>query len=201
MALISRPWSVTGGRYSMKAEATPLSGVTLIKPTVHGDARGFFLETWHAERYSEAGIALPFVQDNHSRSSQGILRGLHLQTEKPQGKLVRVTSGSVFDVVVDCRADSPSCGQWYGVMLTAEGQEQLWVPPGCAHGFYVVSESADFVYKCTDYYHPESEIALAWDDPTINVQWPIPEGSSPQLSQRDLAGLAWADCPLYKGLI
>jgi len=192
---------VTGGRYSMKAEATPLSGVTLIKPTMHGDARGFFLETWHAERYSEAGISLPFVQDNHSRSSQGILRGLHLQTEKPQGKLVRVTSGSVFDVVVDCRANSPSCGQWYGVMLTAEGQEQLWVPPGCAHGFYVASESADFVYKCTDYYHPKSEISLAWDDPTINVQWPIPEGSAPQLSQKDLAGLAWADCPLYKGLV
>ena len=192
---------MTEGRYSMKAEATPLSGVTLIKPTVHGDARGFFLETWHAERYAEAGISLPFVQDNHSRSSRGILRGLHLQTEKPQGKLVRVTSGNVFDVVVDCRAESPSCGQWYGVMLTAEGQEQLWVPPGCAHGFYVASESADFVYKCTDYYHPESEVSLAWDDPTINVQWPIPEGSSPQLSQKDLAGLAWAECPLYEGLI
>ena len=192
---------MTEGRYSMKAEATPLSGVTLIKPTVHGDARGFFFETWHAERYTEAGISLPFVQDNHSRSSRNILRGLHLQTEKPQGKLVRVTSGSVFDVVVDCRAESPSCGQWYGVMLTAEGQEQLWVPPGCAHGFYVTSESADFVYKCTDYYHPESEIALAWDDPTINVQWPIPEGCAPQLSQKDLAGLAWADCPLYEGLI
>ena len=120
----------------MKIESTPLTGVTLIKPTVQGDTRGFFLETWHAERYMDAGIHLTFVQDNHSRSSQGILRGLHLQTEKPQGKLVRVTSGAVFDVAVDCRASSPSCGKWYGVTLTAEGQEQLWIPPGCAHGFY-----------------------------------------------------------------
>ena len=111
----------------MKAEATSLSGVTLISPSVHGDERGFFLETWHAERYADIGITLPFVQDNHSRSARGILRGLHLQTEQPQGKLVRVTSGAVFDVVVDCRADSPSCGNWYGVTLTAEGQEQLWV--------------------------------------------------------------------------
>ena len=185
----------------MRTESTGLSGVTLITPEIHGDTRGFFLETWRADRYAELGITHPFVQDNHSRSSQGTLRGLHLQTQKPQGKLVRVTSGAVFDVVVDCRAESPRCGQWHGVTLTAEGQEQLWVPPGCAHGFYVLSESADFVYKCTDYYHPESEVSLAWDDPTINVQWPIPEGSSPQLSQKDLAGLAWADCPLYEGLI
>ena len=119
----------------MQIEPTSLAGVSLIRPAVHGDARGFFLETWHAARYAEAGIDLPFVQDNHSRSAQGILRGLHLQTEKPQGKLVRVTSGAVFDVVVDCRADSPTCGQWHGVILTAESQEQLWVPPGCAHGF------------------------------------------------------------------
>ena len=114
----------------MKIESTPLTGVTLITPTLHGDARGFFLETWHAERYVDAGIDLPFVQDNHSRSSRGTLRGIHLQTERPQGKLVRMTSGAVFDVVVDCRADSPSCGQWHGVTLTAEGQEQIWVPPG-----------------------------------------------------------------------
>ena len=128
----------------MKTEPTPLAGVMLITPTVHGDARGFFLETWHADRYAQAGITHTFVQDNHSRSAQGILRGLHLQTEMPQGKLVRVTSGAVFDVVVDCRAESPSCGQWYGATLTAEGQEQLWVPPGCAHGFYVLSESGTF---------------------------------------------------------
>ena len=185
----------------MKAEATPLSGVVLICPTVHGDERGFFLETWHAERYADIGINLPFVQDNHSRSAQGILRGLHLQTKQPQGKLVRVTSGAVFDVVVDCRADSPSCGQWYGVTLTAEGQEQLWVPPGCAHGFYVLSESADFLYKCTDYYHPESELSLAWDDPTIGVQWPISDTTTPRLSAKDAAGVSWDACPLYQGLV
>jgi len=182
----------------MKIEATSLQGVTLITPRVHGDSRGFFLETWHAERYAEAGITLPFVQDNHSRSARGILRGMHLQTAKPQGKLVRVTSGSVFDVVVDCRASSPSCGQWFGVTLTAEGQEQLWVPPGCAHGFYVLSESADFVYKCTDYYHPESEISLAWDDPAVGITWPIPPGDTPSLSERDRQGVAWQDLPLFE---
>ena len=185
----------------MKIESTPLTGVTLIKPKVQGDTRGFFLETWHAERYMDAGIHLTFVQDNHSRSSQGILRGLHLQTEKPQGKLVRVTSGAVFDVAVDCRASSPSCGNWYGVTLTAEGQEQLWIPPGCAHGFYVLTESADFLYKCTDYYHPDSEISLAWDDPTVGIEWPIAEGGAPQLSTKGRSGVQWQDCPLYEGLI
>ena len=153
----------------MKTEATSLTGVTLITPTVHGDARGFFLETWHAERYRDAGIELPFVQDNHSRSSQGILRGLHLQTEKPQGKLVRVSSGAVFDVVVDCRAGSPSCGKWYGVTLTAERQEQLWIPPGCAHGFYVLTDSADFLYKCTEYYDPSDEESILWKYPGLNI--------------------------------
>ena len=180
----------------METESTPLVGVKVIKPIVHGDARGFFLETWHAERYAHAGINLPFVQDNHSRSKQGILRGLHLQTEKPQGKLVRVTSGAVFDVVVDCRAKSPSCGQWYGTKLTASGQEQLWVPPGCAHGFYVITASADFLYKCTEYYHPKSEVTLAWNDPTVGIQWPIKKGSEPQLSSKDRSGLSWQDCPL-----
>lgn len=120
----------------MEIEATSVAGVSLIRPTVHGDTRGFFLETWHAERYAAAGIDLPFVQDNHSRSTQGILRGLHLQTEKPQGKLVRVSSGAVFDVVVDCRANSPTCGQWHGVMLTEEGQEQLWIPRGAPTAFW-----------------------------------------------------------------
>ena len=185
----------------MKAESTPLAGVTLITPTVHGDTRGFFLETWHAERYADLGISLPFVQDNHSRSAQGTLRGLHLQTEKPQGKLVRVAAGAVFDVVVDCRAESPSCGKWHGVTLTATGQEQLWIPPGFAHGFYVLTESADFAYKCTDYYHPDSELSLAWDDPALGIDWPIVEGSELQLSEKDRAGLLWQDCPLYKGLM
>ena len=181
----------------MEIEATPIAGATLLRPTVHGDARGFFLETWHADRYGEAGIDQPFVQDNHSRSSRGILRGLHFQTTQPQGKLVRVTSGEVFDVIVDCRADSASCGQWYGVTLTAENHEQLWVPPGCAHGFYVLSNSADFLYKCTDYYHPDSEITLAWDDPTVGIDWPILDGTLPQVSEKDCQGLRWDALPLF----
>jgi len=184
----------------MKIEATAITGVSLIRPTVHGDARGFFLETWHAERYAAAGIDLPFVQDNHSRSTQGILRGLHLQTEKPQGKLVRVSSGAVFDVVVDCRANSPTCGQWHGVMLTEEGQEQLWIPPGCAHGFLVMTPSADFLYKCTDVYHPQSELSLAWDDPTVGVTWPLVPGHTPILSDKDRNGLPWESIPLYADL-
>ena len=181
----------------MEIESTPIAGATLLRPNVHGDARGFFLETWRADRYAEAGIDQPFVQDNHSRSSRGILRGMHFQTTQPQGKLVRVTSGEVFDVIVDCRADSPSCGQWYGVTLTAENHEQLWVPPGCAHGFYALSDSADFLYKCTDYYHPGSEITLAWDDPTVGINWPILNGTLPQVSEKDCHGIHWDDLPLF----
>jgi dTDP-4-dehydrorhamnose 3,5-epimerase len=181
----------------MEIEPTPIAGAYILRPNVHGDTRGFFLETWHADRYGEAGIDQPFVQDNHSRSSRGILRGLHFQTTQPQGKLVRVTSGAVFDVIVDCRADSASCGQWYGVTLTAENHEQLWVPPGCAHGFYVLSDSADFLYKCTDYYHPGSEITLAWDDPTVGIDWPILDGTLPQVSEKDCQGLRWDALPLF----
>jgi dTDP-4-dehydrorhamnose 3,5-epimerase len=181
------------GLSSMKIESTPLAGVNLITPTVHGDERGFFLETWHADRYTEAGITLPFVQDNHSRSARGILRGLHLQTEKPQGKLVQVLTGSVFDVVVDCRPDSPSFGKWYGVTLSAENHQQLWVPPECAHGFYVLSDHTDFLYKCTDYYHPESELTLAWNDPDIGVVWPIPASQEPKVSDKDRVGVSWRD--------
>ena len=181
----------------MEIEPTPIAGAILLRPTVHGDTRGVFLETWHAGRYGEAGIDQPFVQDNHSRSSRGILRGLHFQTTQPQGKLVRVTSGEVFDVIVDCRADSPSCGQWYGVTLTAANHEQLWVPPGCAHGFYVLSDSADFLYKCTDYYHPGSEVTLAWDDPTLGIDWPILDGTLPQVSEKDCRGIRWDALPLF----
>ena len=175
----------------MKIESTPLAGVNLVTPAVHGDERGFFLEIWHAHRYTEAGITLPFVQDNHSRSARGILRGLHLQTEKPQGKLVQVLTGSVFDVVVDCRPKSPSFGKWHGAILSAENHQQLWVPSGCAHGFYVLSDHTDFLYKCTDYYHPESELTLAWDDPDIGVVWPIPAGQEPQVSDKDRVGVSW----------
>lgn len=182
----------------MDIETTPLSGVVVLRPKVFGDERGFFLESWNKRSFAEAGIHADFVQDNHSRSRQGILRGMHFQTEHTQGKLVRVTQGEVYDVAVDLRADSPTCGQWYGCTLTARGQEMLWVPPGFAHGFYVLSESADFLYKCTDYYHPESEVSLAWDDPTVGIEWPLVDGQAPELSAKDSAARAWNDIPLFR---
>jgi dTDP-4-dehydrorhamnose 3,5-epimerase len=181
----------------MKFIETPLQDVYLIEPTVFGDQRGFFMETWNIETFREAGFDLNFVQDNHSRSVRGILRGLHFQTEQTQGKLVRVISGEVFDVAVDLRTHSPTLGQWFGVSLSAENQKMLWVPPGFAHGFYVTSESADFVYKCTDLYHPASEQTLAWDDPTVGVQWPVPAGETPQISTKDSEGLNWGDTPRF----
>ncbi|EED34466.1 dTDP-4-dehydrorhamnose 3,5-epimerase [Luminiphilus syltensis NOR5-1B] len=182
----------------MECETTPLSGVMLLKPRVFGDERGFFLEAWNQRTYADAGIDVHFVQDNHSRSRQGILRGLHFQTEQTQGKLVRVTSGSVFDVVVDLRADSPTCGQWYGATLSASNHEQLWIPPGFAHGFYVLSESADFLYKCSDYYHPESELTLAWNDPSVGIEWPLVNDQPPQLSAKDATGLPIDQVPLFR---
>lgn len=180
----------------MKFEATPLEGVYLLKPRVFGDERGFFLESWSAATFSDAGFDLKFVQDNHSRSSRGILRGMHYQLKHTQGKLVRVASGAVFDAVVDMRRDSPTLGQWYGVELSASNHHMLWVPPGFAHGFYVLSEFADFQYKCTDVYHPQSEVALAWDDSNVGIEWPIPEGEPPQLSGKDERGLALGEAPL-----
>lgn len=182
---------------SMKFEESPLQGVYLLKPRVFGDQRGFFLESWNADTFRDAGFDLAFVQDNHSRSAQGILRGLHYQTENPQGKLVRVTSGEVFDVVVDLRRASPTLGQWYGEWLSAENHQMLWIPPGFAHGFYVTSDYADFQYKCTDMYHPSSEVCLAWDDPTLAIDWPLPAGELPSLSEKDANGLAWGDIPLF----
>ena len=181
----------------MKFEATPLEGVFLLEPRVFGDSRGFFLESWNAGTFREAGFDLDFVQDNHSRSTRGILRGMHYQTEHTQGKLVRVTAGAVFDAVVDLRRSSPSFGKWYGATLSEENHRMLWVPPGLAHGFYVLSDSADFQYKCTDYYHPESEVSLAWDDPTVGIEWPVPAGEKPLLSAKDSEGLAWNDLPLF----
>jgi dTDP-4-dehydrorhamnose 3,5-epimerase len=181
----------------MKFIATPLQDVYLLEPAVFGDQRGFFLETWNRETFRKAGFDLDFVQDNHSRSSRGILRGLHFQMEHTQGKLVRVTSGSVFDVAVDLRQSSPTLGQWYGVTLSADNQRMLWVPPGFAHGFYVTSDYADFIYKCTDVYHPASEKSLAWDDPTVGIEWPVPAGETPQLSAKDAQGLSWDDCPRF----
>jgi len=167
----------------MKIQQTNLEGVLLIEPKVFGDARGFFLETYHKERYMDAGFPdVDFVQDNHSRSSKGVLRGLHFQLNNPQGKLVQVVTGSVFDVVVDVRVGSPTFGQWYGCVLSEENHHQLWVPPKFAHGFCVLSDTVDFVYKCTDYYHPGDEGGVLWSDPQIAIDWPI---ETPLLSEKD----------------
>ena len=182
----------------MTIEPTPLAGVVVIRPKVFGDDRGFFFESWNRQQFQDAGLPSDFVQDNHSRSRQGILRGLHYQTEQPQGKLVRVAAGEVFDVAVDLRTDSPSCGQWFGCVLSAENKAQLWVPPGFAHGFYVLSPYADFLYKCSDYYHPESEVTLAWNDPTVAIDWPLVNGQPPELSAKDSIGLDWAQAPKFR---
>lgn len=181
----------------MKFETTPLQGLVLVTPDVYGDERGFFKESWNQQACTEAGYNWQFVQDNHSRSSQGILRGMHFQTEQPQGKLVRVTEGAVYDVAVDLRASSPSFGQWHGVELSAENHHMLFVPAGFAHGFYVLSASTDFLYKTTDYYHPQSELSLAWNDPSIGIEWPLVNGSVPSLSAKDRAGLAWEQIPYF----
>ena len=180
----------------MKFLPTALRDVVLVEPRVHGDERGFFLETWHRERFAQAGIDYEFVQDNHSRSVRGTLRGLHFQRAHVQGKLVRVTSGEVFDVAVDVRRSSPDFGRWAGMRLSAANRRSLWVPPGFAHGFLVLSDVADFVYKCTDYYDPESERAIRWNDPAIGIEWPLEPGVAPILSARDAAagGLADSDC-------
>jgi dTDP-4-dehydrorhamnose 3,5-epimerase len=177
----------------MKFTNTPIAGVVLIEPQVFGDPRGFFMETWQEEKFKAAGIHATFVQDNHSRSSQWILRGLHFQVQRTQGKLVRVTLGSVFDVVVDLRCSSPSYGAWWGVELSAENHRLLWVPPGLAHGILITSESADFLYKCTDFYSPEHERTLAWDDATLGIRWPLPAGGAPRLSAKDARGASFAE--------
>ncbi|MBO1500779.1 dTDP-4-dehydrorhamnose 3,5-epimerase [Serratia proteamaculans] len=170
----------------MRVIETQVAGVKLIEPKVFGDHRGFFIETFRKSRYQELlGIDAEFVQDNHSRSSQGVLRGLHFQTAKPQGKLVRCVRGEVYDVVVDIRPDSPTFKKWVGVYLSEDNKNQLWVPPGLAHGFVVVSDSADFEYKCTDYYDPSNEGCLLWNDPEVGVEWPV---SEPLLSPKDLQG-------------
>ena len=175
----------------MIVEKTPIEGVLLVKPKVFGDKRGFFVETWQTKRYEEAGINLPFVQDNYSMSTKGILRGLHFQKKHPQGKLVMVSQGEVFDVAVDLRKNSPTFGQWFGSLLTAENQHQLWVPPGMAHGFVVLSETAHFHYKCTDYYHPEDEGSIRWNDPEVDVKWPI--SFEPVVSEKDAKAPFFAD--------
>ncbi|MBL8667159.1 MAG: dTDP-4-dehydrorhamnose 3,5-epimerase [Rhodospirillales bacterium] len=166
----------------MRVEQTSLPGVLVIEPKVFGDSRGFFLESYHQGRYAGAGIDAVFVQDNHSRSSRGVLRGLHYQIRHPQGKLVSVVSGEVFDVAVDIRRGSPHFGKWYGCILSADNHRQLWVPPGFAHGFCTLSETADFLYKCTDYYHPEDEGGVLWNDRDLAIAWPV---ESPALSAKD----------------
>ena len=172
----------------MKVIDTRIPDVKIIEPTVFGDERGFFMETWSQQKFEELVTGKPtsFVQDNHSKSKHGILRGLHFQTENTQGKLVRVTSGEVFDVAVDIRKSSVTFGQWVGVYLSAENKRQLWVPEGFAHGFYVTSEEAEFVYKCTNYYDPQSEVSIKWDDRSLGIKWPL--SANPSLSEKDLSG-------------
>ena len=177
----------------MKFHETPIAGMFLIEPQAFGDSRGFFMETWHAVKFRDAGIDVAFVQDNHSRSTQWTLRGMHMQVEHTQGKLVRVSTGSVFDAVVDLRRSSPSFGQWWGAELSGENHRMLWVPPGLAHGMLVTSLSADFLYKCTDVYSPSHERTLAWDDPTVAIDWPLPAGVQPKLSAKDGAGKSFAE--------
>ncbi len=177
----------------MKASPTVLPEVLVIEPKVFGDSRGFFFESFNQRVFNEAtGLDAKFVQDNHSRSAKGVLRGLHYQVRQPQGKLVRVVRGSVFDVAVDIRKSSPNFGRWVGVELTEENHRQLWVPPGFAHGFLVTSDTADFLYKTTDYYAPEFERCVAWNDPAIGVEWPL-GGMAPQLSAKDKAGVSLAN--------
>lgn len=178
----------------MQVIDTKIDGVKIIQPKVFGDARGFFLETFEKKRYQEMlDIDLDFVQDNHSRSARGVLRGLHFQKINPQGKLVRVVRGEVFDVAVDIRPDSPTYGTWEGVILSEENKIQFWVPPGLAHGFVVLSDVADFEYKCTDYYHPAHEGCLLWNDPQVGIEWPI---NNPLLSEKDKVGKLFKDLGL-----
>jgi len=183
----------------MNIITTNLPGVIVIEPKVYVDKRGFFLETFREDVLLQAGINAHFVQDNHTRSSQGVLRGLHYQMTQTQGKLVRVAAGSVFDVVVDVRSSSPTFGQWYGTELNEDNIKMIYAPPGFAHGFVVLSETADFIYKCTDYYHPESEQGIAWDDPDLNIDWSIAEiAEKISLSDKDKQNVKLKDQPAEK---
>jgi len=176
---------------------TDIADVKIIEPSVFGDERGFFMESWSRAEYNKHGLPVEFVQDNHSRSSQGVLRGLHYQIKHPQGKLVRVTQGEVFDVAVDLRKTSPTFGRWVGVVLSAQNKRLFWVPPGLAHGFYVMSESADFQYKCTDIYAPEHERSLLWNDESVGIQWPLVDGIVTQLSDKDKAGQRFDELDVF----
>jgi len=179
----------------MEFQQQSIQDVILIKPQVFGDARGYFFESWEARKFAAAGLDVTFVQDNYSRSVEHTLRGLHYQIQRPQGKLVRVIAGEVFDVAVDMRKSSPTFGRAVTAILSADNKQQLWIPPGFAHGFYVLSASAEFFYKCTDFYAPEHERTLRWDDPALGIAWPL-RGAAPLLSPKDQKGkpLADADC-------
>ena len=183
----------------MKITKTAIPEVLIFEPTVHGDSRGYFMETFRLNDFVDAGDSLNFVQDNQSKSSQGTLRGLHYQLNFPQGKLVRVLSGEVFDVAVDIRKNSPTFGQWVGELLSAENHKQLWVPPGFAHGFYVTSDSAELSYKCTEYYHPEDDHSLLWNDLSIAIEWPL-VSDSPLLSDKDKNAKTLQAAALFENL-
>jgi dTDP-4-dehydrorhamnose 3,5-epimerase len=179
----------------MKVTPTALPDIALIEPRVFGDARGFFFESYNRRSFADAGIAAEFVQDNHSLSTRGVLRGLHYQIEHAQGKLVRVTAGEVFDVAVDVRRSSATFGRWVGVTLSAENRRMLWIPPGFAHGFLVLSASAEFLYKTTDYWYPEFERCLLWNDPALGIAWPL--SGTPTLAAKDAAGRPLAQADVY----
>jgi dTDP-4-dehydrorhamnose 3,5-epimerase len=181
----------------VEVERLEIPDVLLLRPKVFGDARGFFLESWNQQKFAAAGLDVDFVQDNHSRSGRDILRGLHYQVRNTQGKLVRVVSGAVFDVAVDLRRSAPTFGRWVGVELSAANNHLLWVPPGFAHGFLVLSDSADFIYKCTDYYAPEHERSILWSDPAIGIRWPLRAGVQPLLSGKDAAGVLLRDAETF----
>ena len=177
---------------------TKIPDVILIKPKIFGDARGFFFESYQKRLFTDANIAMDFVQDNQSGSKQGILRGLHYQIRQPQGKLVRVIIGEIFDVAVDIRRSSPTFGKWVGAILSSENKDQLWIPPGLAHGFYVLSEWAEVYYKATDYYAPQWERSLLWNDPTLSIEWPIQKGQSPSLSPKDADGKILSEIEVFE---
>ena len=182
----------------LRITPTAIHDVFILEPKVYGDERGWFTESFNAEDFANAtGLDVEFVQDNHSFSRQWTLRGLHYQLERTQGKLVRVVAGSVFDVVVDIRKNSPSYGMHNSVVLSAENHKQLWIPPYLAHGFLILSEMADVLYKTTDYYHPQSEACLAWNDPTVAIEWPLPAGVQPNMNAKDAAGHSWDAAPKF----
>ena len=181
----------------MRVEETSLPGILVVRVDVHGDERGYFMETWNARDFAAAGIDAEFVQDNYSRSAKHALRGLHYQVEQAQGKLVRVLEGEVFDVAVDVRRSSANFGRWVGHVLSAENREALWVPPGFAHGFLALSDNVGLTYKCTDFYAPEHERVIRWDDPDLGIDWPLPRGVEPTLSTRDAAASSFSDAETY----